>query len=391
MTASGTYNFNPSVVDIVLDAFDRLRIRPSAITADHLFSAKRSINQVLSRWSNRGVNLWATDEQTHIVTSAQEYNCPAGTVAVMEVFLRTYSLGAAADLTIDLSTTNGSDLVTVGYANHGLAANQWVSIPVPIAIGGLVIQGFYRVYDVPGTDTFRIQASGDATSSVANGGSVPSYTTVAADATVTATLTSHGYVAGETWTVHVSTDVGGLTLLGDYVITEVTANTLTFEAANAAGSSETVSENEGEMQVALGDGTNPRDSLLSPISRQEWAAFPDKFQTGIPSMYWFDRQISPSLILWPVPDLSAPMELRYFRMRQLQDANPQNLETPDLPYRFEEAFCAALTSSLAIKWGDPELIPGLIAYEKDTWAEAAAEDRERVTLNVSPNLGGYFS
>lgn len=390
MTASGTYAFNPAIVDLVLDAFDRMQIRPSAITPDHMFSAQRSVNQVLVRWSNRGVNLWAVDEQhVSLVSGSQNYTCPAGTVAVLEVFIRSYELGDPTSLTPALVTVNGSTSVTVSLAAHGLVVNDWISIPIPVALAGVVLQGFYQVTAVPTSGTFKVTAAAAATSST-TGGAVPSYATVASSTTVTVTLAAHGFVAGQSWTVHETVSVGGLSLLGDYVILSATTNTLTFAATSAAATTTSASENSGLMEIAVSSGALPQDITLTPMSRTEWAATPTKTSTSEkPTSYWYDRQISPALHLWPVPDPTGPMELRYFRMRQLQDANPQNTETPDIPYRFEEAFCAALAAHLAVKW-KPEVVEILDAKAKETWTEASGEDRERVNLNIQPDLSGYF-
>ena len=57
MTTSGTTTFAPSGADLVLEAFERLQIRAAEITADHMVSARRSMNLVQVRWANRGTNL----------------------------------------------------------------------------------------------------------------------------------------------------------------------------------------------------------------------------------------------------------------------------------------------------------------------------------------------
>lgn len=392
MTSSGTYAFNPALSDVVLDAFERIDVRPSAITTDHMFSVKRSLNFTLIRWSNRQPNQWVTEEvTTPLISGQQRYLQPSGTVAVLDVWCRNYLLGDVDDLTPAIATTNASASVTITWADHGLVADQWVNVPIPVAIGGLVIHGFYQVVSVPSTDTFTITASSNATST-ASGGAVPSYATTADNATVTVTLTAHGYVAGETFTVNVQTTVGGLVLFGDYVITSTpTANTLTFEAASEAGSTDTESENDGDMQLAAAQANAlATDHMLTPISRQEWAMIPSKSITSDKATsYWFDRQISPRLELWPIPELTAPQELRYYRLRQIQDANPQNTETADVPWRALEALCAGLAEHLSMKW-NPDKYMVLKDAATAAWLEFAGEDRERVPTKIKPNVGSYY-
>lgn len=394
MTASGTYAWNPTITDIVLDAFDRIQVRPAAITPDHLFSARRSLNQLFVRFNVRGINLWTIDEVTTILNEGQgEYAVPASTITMLETWIRSYQMNALESLTTDMSTTIGSDVVTVDIDDtSGLQAGMYVTIPIYVAVGGLIVQGTYQIQTIPSATAITIEAADDATATVASGGAVPVYDTTASSSTVTVTLAAHGFSAGEVYTVHELTEVGGLSLQGDYVVASTpTANTLTFEAGADAGSTATESENDGEMQVATQNSdVSPQDRILAPISRTDWAALPNKLQEGgYPTSYWFDRTDPPTVNVWQVPDGTIVQELHYFRMRRLQDANATGTETADVPNRFEEALCAGLAYMLAIKW-KPESAADLKTYFDEVWAEARSEDRERVTLNVAPNTQSYY-
>lgn len=392
MTTSGTYAFAPSLADIVLDAFDRIQVRPAAITVDHMASARRSLNQIFVRYANRGLNLWLIDEQVVTLNDGQyNYAVPASTVMMLETWVRQYQMGEVLSETTDVSTTISSTSVTFALADNGLVAGLWVSVPIYISVGGIIIQGFYQV-DSCTTDTFTITAADAATSTVANGGAVPVYDVVLNSETVTVTLADHGLQPGDTYTVHVATIVGGIQLLGDYTVNSTpTADTLTITADHPGGSTDTGAENGGEMQVATQSTANlPVDTFMTPISRTDWAALSIKNQpTSLPTTYYFDRTTPPSVNIWGTPDLSSPLELHYFRMRQMQDGNPQGTETPDIPYRFEEALCADLAYMLSIKW-KPESAQDLLAYAKEVWTEAASEDRERVTLNLAPSMSEYY-
>jgi len=125
------------------------------------------------------------------------------------------------DITPDFSTTMGSPTVTVGDTGHGAAVGEWINIVIPISVGGLILHGFYIVLTVPTADTYTITAGSDAAATVNNGGAVPEFDTTNTSATVLVTLEDHGYSAGQTFTVEVSTTVGGLTLDGDYTIVTV--------------------------------------------------------------------------------------------------------------------------------------------------------------------------
>ena len=57
MATSGTTTFNPSVDEIIEEAYERTNIRGTR-TGYQLKSARRSLNILLSEWGNRGIHLW---------------------------------------------------------------------------------------------------------------------------------------------------------------------------------------------------------------------------------------------------------------------------------------------------------------------------------------------
>lgn len=393
MATSGTYTFDPSLVDIVIDAFDRIQVRPAALTPDHLLSARRSLNQLFVRFSNNQINLWKVDEQTVILNEGQgEYDVPGNTISMLETWIRSYQMNALESVAPACSTTLGDSYVEIGLTDHGMVVGNYAQIPIYVSVGGVIVQGTYQVVEVPSANIFTVDVGVNAGATVVAGGAVPVYATTAASDVVTTTLDDHGLVPGDTYTVHVATTVGGLVLQGDYTILATPdADTLTFQAASDAATTDSESENDGEMQIATqNQGAFPQDRMLMPISRTDWAAIPNKTQTGgYPTTYWFDRTIAPTVNIWLIPDGTIVSELRYFRCLQIMDANPQGTETADIPYRFQECLCAGLAYMLAVKWL-PTSAEGLKAYFTEVWQEAMKEDRERVILNLSPQYGAYF-
>lgn len=131
------------------------------------------------------------------------------------------------------------------------------------------------------------------------------------------------------------------------------------------------------------------DRVIMPISRTEYASYPNKSQQGFPTSYWFDRLISPTITLWPVPDGSSATILKYYRVRQVQDANLQNGETAELPYRWLEAFADGLTYRLARIWA-PQMAQLLKGQADESYAIASAQDVEAVPTYISPMISSYF-
>ncbi len=91
-TYSGSYNFAPSAGDIILTAFQRIRLRPTEVLQTHLQQAIIELNLLLVRFSNLQPNLWDVDLQTSPLTSGvATYSVPAETVMITNAFIRTGS------------------------------------------------------------------------------------------------------------------------------------------------------------------------------------------------------------------------------------------------------------------------------------------------------------
>ena len=228
MTTSGTYNFNPSLGELVLYAYNLAGLRNTSLLQEHMQTARVATNMMLSRWSNQGVNLWQVD------------------------------------------------LVTVP-----------------------LVQG-QSVYPV---------------------------------------------------------DASTVMILDGYM-------------ATVSGSTET-------------------DRVVLPISRTEYASYPNKRQQGFTTVFWFDRLLSPSVTLWPVPDGTSAQYFKYYRVRQLQDANYAGGQTVDIPYLWLEAFSDGLAYRLARIW-NPTMAIALKAQADESYQIAAAQNVEQANQYISPQIAGYY-
>lgn len=100
MTASGTTLFNLSNMDVVLEAFDRIQLRPAELTRGQLVSAYRSLNLAMATWANRGVNLWEVEPLSppiSFVAGTATYTLPSSTVQLLDVYVRYTSNGNYTD------------------------------------------------------------------------------------------------------------------------------------------------------------------------------------------------------------------------------------------------------------------------------------------------------
>jgi hypothetical protein len=145
-----------------------------------------------------------------------------------------------------------------------------------------------------------------------------------------------------------------------------------------------------DMYARTPTGTTNTDRIMMPISRTEYASYPNKTQQGFPTVFWFDRLISPTVTIWPLPDGSGnPTTITYYRVTQVQDANLPGGETIDIPYRWLDAFANGLAYYLSRIW-QPQLTAQLKAEADEAYQIAAAQDTENVGIFISPQISGYF-
>lgn len=397
---SNTASWAPALSDIVLDAFERIGMRGPQLTQIHYASARRSLNYIQSAWSNRGINLWKLDFfQMPMPPGQVEYPVPTCVIDIKidGIFLRQFNLGQPQSMPVSVSTTAGSNVVTVNVPGTAPTAGYMVNFMVPISVGGIVLSGQYVVYSVPNANQFTIQVPLAPSQTVTQGGVVPVYSTQANSSTVTVFFPNHGMLPGQTWLIQTPLNIAGLVLQGPYTVTSVVdANTFTIAASTVAGSSDQLPQNNGQAliayQIAISDYTqssDPVDLILFPLSSDDYAAIPQKLNQGRPTSYWFDRKFPGVIRVWPVPDDNGPYMLCYYAMTQMQNANPVNGLGADVPFRWLEAYTAELAAHLAIKFA-PERAEKLMAYAKMMYSEAQAEDREKVSTFVVPDLSGYY-
>lgn len=143
-----------------------------------------------------------------------------------------------------------------------------------------------------------------------------------------------------------------------------------------------------DAYVTTGTGTSAINRLILPISRTEYASYPNPLQQGFPTTYWFDRLISPSVTLWPVPD-GNEVSFSYYRVQQIQDSNFTNGQQVEIPYYFLEAFVYGLAQRLAMVWA-PDKVALLKPMADESYAIAAAQNIETAQQYISPMISSYF-
>ena len=125
---------------------------------------------------------------------------------------------------------------------------------------------------------------------------------------------------------------------------------------------------------------------VTRVSRSEFLSIPNKTTSGRPTQFFLDRQITPNLKLWPLPENSTAV-LYYDALTRIQDADTMQ-NTIEVPFRFYPCLTAGLAYYLSIKKA-PDRIQLLKAIYEEEFDRAAAEDRDRSSFTITPTLDYY--
>lgn len=143
-----------------------------------------------------------------------------------------------------------------------------------------------------------------------------------------------------------------------------------------------------DAYVVQNTGGAAINRLILPISRSEYASYPNPTQQGFPTTYWFDRLLSPTVTLWPVPD-GTQTSFKYYRVRQIQDSNFTNGQQVEIPYYFMEAFAFGLAQRLAMIWA-PDKVAILKPLADESYDIASRQNIETAQQYISPMVSSYF-
>ena len=102
---------------------------------------------------------------------------------------------------------------------------------------------------------------------------------------------------------------------------------------------------------------------MDRLSRDGYLVIPSKSTQGRPSQFFLDRQVTPSLKLYPTPE-NATDTIVYDALVRIDDADDYT-NTMDVPFRFYPCLAAGLAYYIAMK-KSPDRIQLLKAvYEED--------------------------
>lgn len=143
-----------------------------------------------------------------------------------------------------------------------------------------------------------------------------------------------------------------------------------------------------EHQLRTGTGTNQIDTALMRVSVSTYAQQTNKNTQGRPTQIYISRGVSDvTATVWPVPD-SNEYTLFFYRLKGIDGLASGVSGSASIPPRFVPALVAGLAFQIAMKRPEAadRAAPLKQEYEQQ-FNLAAAEDRERASLHLTPGIG----
>ena len=123
------------------------------------------------------------------------------------------------------------------------------------------------------------------------------------------------------------------------------------------------------------------DTEIGRMGRAEYLHVPTKTTQGRATRYFVNRQITPTITIWPVPENSTD-QLVYYRFIRLEDIAASTNDA-NVPFRFLPCMVSGLAYYLSLK-RKPQLTPMLKQIYDEEFMNASLEDREKVAFTIVP-------
>lgn len=353
---------NVTVNQIVIESFERLGLTLPELVGNPLLSSINSINILLTDWA-RYNNLYSIQPfMTNLTGGQKSYQLPVGTADIPErevsVANITRQLGGTAYSSVGGVAQNAFD-DNPATACTQTSPNGYISYaytPAPgYALDYIGIQS-----NTTQTYTLAIEYSFDGSTwiniyPVINDQSPP-------------TTGQQTYLAGQqVWYVN------KVSILAPYWrIRETNGATLDIQ----------------EIYFC----THNISRQISVLSRSEYLGIATKDLTGSVSSYLFNRDINPSITLWPVPDGAPDYPYLILNLKILSPQINYLTDVINIPSRFYEAFCANLALKLAEKdkimgiQVSPEKMANLMQSAAKSMEDIEQEDTEHKPYLFQFNL-----
>lgn len=363
-TTSGTYNFQALENDeLITECFERIGISGEQLVPVQMNSARRSLNLLLLDWMSKSTNLWTLkNDYLTLYQNQGSYSLNKTITDVQQVSLRTFN--RQLNGTPQSNTGETYDGAGGGIAVNAFDDNFTTSCTQTVQNGNISY-----TYDTPQTIKFigiRSNVTRNYTLRIETSNNNIDWTPLMLlfDVDLDGNLKSRMFLAGNTDWFDVPTPVSALS----YRLVESGQDLVILDIQ--------------ELYFA----NNVTDFVMSPISRETYYSFSQKSLQGRPSIYYFDKTISPKLNIWTTPS-SEYKVLWYSYVNIMQDAGGF-YNIADIPARMYPALVAGLTYMLAVKYNSGAAAECKQEYEQ-VFAQATANDSENVDITIRTDTSEY--
>lgn len=142
-----------------------------------------------------------------------------------------------------------------------------------------------------------------------------------------------------------------------------------------------------DVYIRETQGSETTDLPMTRLSRAEYSHITTKSSTGKPNQFLIDKQTTPTLTVWPVPDKTSTYTVYMNVLTRMDDADA-GANTLDMPFRFYPCLAAGLAYYISLKKA-PERTSMLKSLYEEEFDRAMSTDEDRASFRVSPNLRSY--
>jgi len=347
MISSGvTGSFNLDVSDVIEHAARRCGVPVSELGLESSKILTDNLWMLLSAWSNRGMNLWRLYRPMFGLKAGQaEYAMNTGDIEVENALYRT-----PAELSATVVSSAGStvanltdrDIDTVATQSGANGNFQWTFDEAQnVALFGLLPNG---------NNTYNLvfEASPD----------------------------------GATWTtVYAQGSTAYVDNVWQWLAFDPTYPWEYFRVRETGGATMSFREMFPAAQW--------QDITLAPMNKDDYANMPSKRSPGRAVQYWFDRQLTPKMILWPVPNTSFAI-ISTITHRHIEDVGAMS-NTLNIPQRWFEpvVWNLAYMSIAELPKADLARFPMIKGMKDQSVIEAENEDRDKSPITITPDIAVY--
>lgn len=355
-SVSGTYNFQSLPNDdLILDCFERIGFAGDQLVPTQINSAKRSLNFLLLDWINKSINLWTINKLYLSLNAGQgTYILDKSITDILEVLQRQFTrqlngIPQSNDNNYDGLGGGDPELPFEDTLNDGCQQD---------VVNGNISYDYGANASSTQIDFIGISSNTETL-----------YTLVFESSNDTVTWTNVLTIPPQTF----QSDV----VIWFDIITPVSARY--YRIRETGGATLSIQK--------LYFTNNVIDLKMSPVSRDTYLSFSQKFLQAAPTTYYFEKTLIPKLNIWPTPT-SHYQVLQYSFVQTMYDAGTF-YNTASVPAKMYPALASGLTWMLAVKY-KPELADSLKAQYEETFSSATSRDSENVDLTINYDIGGYY-